>query len=153
MRQHGKKIRTTEAELTFDRLQKIFASTEGSFITQEIFISGGGISAKAVEGNEVQIRSYPNSFRGNFSTRGYEFIEGMRLLDHAPRVAVEAEELLSAPDCPELETDVILMPSQLCLQIHESIGHAVELDRILGTEITYAGGSFLTPHLRELGSF
>lgn len=153
MRQHGKKIRTTEGDLTFDRIHKIFSSTEGSFITQEITIAGGGISAKAVEGNEVQIRSYPNSFRGNFSTRGFEFIEGLRLLDHAPRVAVEAEELLSAPDCPELETDVVLMPSQLCLQIHESIGHAVELDRILGTEITYAGGSFLTPHLKELGSF
>src|SRR3954465_12811270 len=77
----------------------------------------------------------------------------MDLLRHAPRVAEEAEELLMAPDCPDMETDLILMPGQLCLQIHESIGHAIELDRILGTEITYAGGSFLTPLLDRIGSY
>lgn len=153
MRQESKKVKVTEGDLSFNKFRKIFASTEGSYITQEITVSGGGISAKAVEGDEVQIRSYPNSFRGNFATRGYEFIESMDLLKHAPRIAKEAEELLTAPDCPELETDLILMPSQLCLQIHESIGHATELDRILGTEITYAGGSFLTPLLDQLGSF
>lgn len=153
MRQESRKVKVTEGDLSFNRFRKIFASTEGSYITQEITVSGGGISAKAVEGDEVQIRSYPNSFRGNFATRGYEFIESMDLLKHAPRVAKEAEELLTAPDCPEMETDLILMPSQLCLQIHESIGHATELDRILGTEITYAGGSFLTPLLDQLGSF
>jgi TldD protein len=153
MKQESKKVKVTEADLSFHRMRKIFASTEGSYITQEIVVSGGGISAKAVEGDEVQIRSYPNSFRGNFATRGYEFIESMELLKHAPRIAREAEELLAAPNCPELETDLILMPSQLCLQIHESIGHASELDRILGTEITYAGGSFLTPLLDQLGSY
>lgn len=153
MRQNSKKVRVTESGMSFQKVRKIFASTEGTYIEQEITTTGGGISAKAVEGDEVQTRSYPNSFRGNFATRGYEFIEAMNLLDHAPRVAQEAEELLTAPDCPEMETDVILMPSQLCLQIHESVGHAVELDRILGTEITYAGGSFLTPLLDQLGKF
>jgi len=153
MRQQSKKVKITECEMTFERFRKVFVSTEGSYITQEITVSGGGISAKAVEGDEVQNRSYPNSFRGNFATRGYEFIEAMDLLKHAPRVAQEVEELLTAPDCPEMETSIILMPSQLCLQVHESVGHAVELDRILGTEITYAGGSFLTPLLDQLGSF
>jgi TldD protein len=153
MRKQSNKVKITECDLTFGRVNKFFSSTEGSFIRQEIVLSGGGISARAVEGDEVQTRSYPNSFRGNFAAKGYEFIEAMNLLQHAPRIAAEVEELLAAPDCPELETDVILMPSQLCLQIHESIGHAVELDRILGTEITYAGGSFLTPLLPEIGSF
>ncbi len=153
MRKQSSKVKITECDLTFNRLIKFFSSTEGSFIRQEIVISGGGISARAVEGEEVQTRSYPNSFRGNFAAKGYEFIEAMNLLQHAPRIASEVEELLAAPDCPEVETDVILMPSQLCLQIHESIGHAVELDRILGTEITYAGGSFLTPLLPQIGSF
>ncbi len=153
IRQHSKKVKIREGDLTFQRYRKVFVSTEGSSITQEITISGGGISAKSVEGEEVQQRSYPNSFRGNFSTRGYDFIEELDLLAHAPRIAEEADELLSAPDCPEMETSIILMPNQLCLQIHESIGHAVELDRILGTEITYAGGSFLTPVLDQLGSF
>jgi TldD protein len=153
MRSQSKKVKITECTLTFAKTRKIFISTEGSYITQDITISGGGISAKAVEGEEVQVRSYPNSFGGDSATRGYEFIEGMDLLGHAPRVASEAEELLSVPDCPEMDTAVILMPSQLCLQIHESIGHATELDRILGTEITYAGGSFLTPVLDQIGSF
>ena len=153
MRKQSSKVKITECDLTFNRLIKFFSSTEGSFIRQEIVISGGGISARAVEGEEVQTRSYPNSFRGNFAAKGYEFIEAMNLLQHAPRIASEVEELLAAPDCPAAETDVILMPSQLCLQIHESIGHAVELDRILGTEITYAGGSFLTPLLPQIGSF
>lgn len=153
MRQAGKKVKITECDLSFNRTRKYFASTEGTNILQEIVTSGGGISAKAVDGDEVQVRSYPNSFRGNSATRGYEFIEAMDLLRHAPRVAEEADELLSAPDCPDMETTVILHPSQLCLQIHESIGHAVELDRILGSEITYAGGSFLTPLLDQLGSY
>src|SRR5262245_49513575 len=153
MRQRSSKVKITECEMSFNRTVKFFSSTEGTNIRQEIIISGGGISARAVEGDEVQTRSYPNSFRGNFAAKGYEFIEAMKLLDHAPRVASEAEELLSAPDCPEEETTVILMPSQLCLQIHESIGHAVELDRILGSEITYAGGSFLTPLLPQIGNF
>lgn len=153
MQQSSRKVKVTECDLSFNRTRKYFASTEGSNIAQEILISGGGISAKAVEGDEVQVRSYPNSFRGNFTTRGYEYIEAMDLLSHAPRVAAEAEELLSAPDCPDFETTLILHPNQLCLQIHESVGHAVELDRILGTEITYAGGSFLTPLLDQIGSF
>ena len=154
MRQSSSKVKVTEGDLSFNRTQKLFVSTEGTNIFQEVITSGGGISSKAVEGEEVQVRSYPNSFRGNYATRGYEFIEAMELLKHAPRVAQEAEELLSAPNCPEMETSVILMPNQLCLQIHESVGHAIELDRILGTEITYAGGSFLTPMLdRMIGSY
>jgi TldD protein len=129
------------------RTQKTFASTEGSYIEQEIVECGAGISATAIEGGEVQVRSYPNSFRGNFATKGYEWIEHLSLRDHAERVAEEATQLLSAKPCPSKVTTLILDSSQLALQIHESIGHPIELDRILGTEASYAGTSFLKPEM------
>lgn len=77
--------------------------------------------------------------------KGYELIDELNLLAHAPRVAAEAVALHSADPCPEGTFDLILDSSQLGLQIHESIGHPIELDRVLGTEANYAGMSFLTP--------
>ncbi len=138
------KVKVSEAFMGAYKTEKIFTSTEGSFIEQEIIECGAGISATAIEGSEVQVRSYPNSFRGNFSTRGYEWIEGLKLKDHAERIAEEAAQLLSAKPCPSGTTTLILEGSQLALQVHESIGHPIELDRILGTEASYAGTSFLS---------
>ncbi|MFH1625408.1 MAG: TldD/PmbA family protein [Pseudomonadota bacterium] len=152
MEKTSKKVKFREGLLKFVKTEKVFASSEGTYITQEIIQSGGGISAKAVEGTEVQTRSYPKR-DGNFAAMGYEFIEGMDIVSHAQRVASEAVQLLKAEDCPEKETSVILYPSQLYLQIHESIGHPIEADRILGSEITYAGGSFITGILDQLGSY
>jgi TldD protein len=145
------KVKVSEAFMGAYKTGKIFASTEGSFIEQEIIECGAGISATAIEGSEVQVRSYPNSFRGNFSTRGYEWIEGLKLKDHAERIAEEAAQLLSAKPCPSGTTTLILEGSQLALQVHESIGHPIELDRILGTEASYAGTSFLS--LDKVGKF
>ncbi|NWF93298.1 MAG: TldD/PmbA family protein [Syntrophaceae bacterium] len=150
MRRH-KKVKISEAFMGSYETEKTFASTEGSFIEQEIVECGAGIAATAIEGGEVQVRSYPNSFRGNFATRGYEWIESLALLEHAERVAEEAAQLLMAKSCPSKVTTVILDSSQLALQIHESIGHPVELDRILGTEASYAGTSFVK--LEMVGSF
>ena len=141
----NRKVKISEAFLGSYQTEKTFASTEGSYIEQEIMECGVGISATAIEGGEVQVRSYPNSFRGNFATKGYEWIESLALHDHAERVAEEAEQLLSAKPCPSKVTTLILDSSQLALQIHESIGHPIELDRILGTEASYAGTSFLKP--------
>lgn len=141
----NKKVKISEAFIGSYKTEKTFASTEGSHIEQEIVESGAGISATAIEGGEVQVRSYPNSFRGNFATKGYEWIENLALPDHAERIAGEAEQLLSAKPCPSKVTTLILDSSQLALQIHESIGHPIELDRILGTEASYAGTSFLNP--------
>jgi TldD protein len=145
------KVKVSEAFVGAYKTEKTFASTEGSFIGQEIVECGAGISATAIEGSEVQVRSYPNSFRGNFSTRGYEWIEGLKIKDHAERVAEEAEQLLSAKLCPSGTTTLILEGSQLALQVHESIGHPIEMDRILGTEASYAGTSFLS--LDKVGKF
>jgi TldD protein len=145
------KVKISEAFLGAYSHEKTFASTEGSFIEQRIVECGAGISATAIEGPEVQVRSYPNSFRGNFATRGYEWIEGMKIQEHSERVAAEAAQLLSAKPCPSGVTTLILDSSQLALQVHESIGHPIELDRILGTEASYAGTSFLS--LDKVGSF
>lgn len=143
----NKKVKITESFMGCYKTEKTFASTEGSFIEQEIVESGAGISATAIEAGEVQVRSYPNSFRGNFATKGYEWIEQLSLQTHAERVAEEAVQLLSAKPCPSKVTTLILDGSQVALQIHESIGHPIELDRILGTEASYAGTSFLKPEM------
>lgn len=143
----NKRVKISEAFLGSYKTEKTFASTEGSYIEQEIIECGAGISATAIEGSEIQVRSYPNSFRGNFATRGYEWIEKLALSDRAERVAEEVSQLLSARPCPSKTTTLILDSSQLALQIHESIGHPIELDRILGTEASYAGTSFLKPEM------
>jgi len=139
------RVKKSEGSLSFYKTHKIFLSTEGSEIEQTIFESGGGITAYAIGEGDFQKRSYPSSFGGDYSTSGYEFIEEMKLLENAERVAEEANQLLVAPSSPTGIRDIVLGGSQLALQVHESCGHPVELDRVLGKEISYAGGSFLTP--------
>jgi len=139
-----KGISVVEAMMDFTREHQFFASTEGSFIEQEIYFAGTGYHVIAVGNGDMQRRSYPASFRGQYMTKGYELVEEIPLLENVERVADEAVMLLTAKRCPEMVTDLILDGSQLALQIHESIGHPSELDRVLGTEANYAGTSFLT---------
>jgi TldD protein len=145
------KVKKSEGSFIFYKTNKLFVSTEGSELEQTIFESGGGITAYAIGEGDFQKRSYPSSFGGDYATRGYEFIEEMNLLENAERIAEEANQLLLAPSAPEGITDIVLGGSQLALQVHESCGHPVELDRVLGKEISYAGGSFLT--LDKLNNF
>src|SRR5205814_9395016 len=86
--------------------------------------------------------TYPGSARGGLAAAGYEQIEGLAVLEHAERVATEAVELLSAKECPGEVTTLVLDGEQLMSQVHESIGHPLELDRVLGMEEAYAGTSF-----------
>jgi len=147
-------VKVTRAEMAFVREDKLFASTEDSLINQEIIESGCGIVALATDWQtgEVQVRSYPNSVGRHQQTRGYEFILEQNLVENAPRVAEQAVALLTADQCPSYDaTTIILDSSQLALQIHESCGHPIELDRVLGSEAAYAGTSFLTPE--KLGRF
>jgi TldD protein len=130
--------------MDWSRKEQLFASSEGAWIEQEITSCGAGYTATAVGDGDFQMRSYPNSFRGQFETRGYEMVHDWRLLENAPRVAGEAAALLRADPCPEGERDLVLDGSQVGLQIHESCGHPAELDRVLGSEANYAGLSFLT---------
>ncbi|MEW5718263.1 MAG: TldD/PmbA family protein [Chloroflexota bacterium] len=149
-----KGVKVTRAEMAFVRENKLFASTEGSLINQEIVESGCGIVAQAsdLQTREEQVRSYPNSVGRHQQTRGYEFILEQKLAENAPRVAEEAVALLTADQCPSYDAaTIILDSSQLALQIHESCGHPIELDRVLGSEAAYAGTSFLTPE--KLGRF
>ncbi len=139
-----KGVTLAETNMNFRRYEQWFYSTEGAEIHQTITTSGAGYAAHSFEGTEIQKRSYPNSFGGQYQNRGYELIEDMRLLDHATEIGEQAVALHSAEQCPEGTFDIILDSSQLALQIHESIGHPIELDRVLGMEANFAGTSFLT---------
>jgi len=138
-----KGITLAESELTFNKKFQIFASSDDSYIEQIIYQSGGFISATAVKNNITGERSYPG-MHGHYKTAGYEFIESQKLLDNAERVAEEAVALTTAKDCPDITTTVITDGSMTAIQIHETIGHPTELDRVLGTEVSLAGKSHLT---------
>ncbi|HWO72963.1 MAG TPA: TldD/PmbA family protein, partial [Dehalococcoidia bacterium] len=145
------KIVSAESNVYNQRELKTFASSEGAFIEQELVETGCGIEATATAEDEVQNRSYPNSVGRHQATEGWEFVERWDLPANAGRVAEEAAALLTAKPCPPGVTTVILDGSQVALQIHESCGHAIELDRVLGTEAAFAGTSFLTAE--KLGNF
>ncbi len=138
-------VRVAEAFYQARHEHKLFVSTDDRCLEQTVVECGGGIAARAVRDGVVQVRSYPNSFRGNIGTAGYEFFESLGLADQAARVASEAAALVRAPVCPAGQFDLVIDPSQLALQVHESIGHPIELDRVLGTEAAFAGTSFLKP--------
>ena len=142
---HNPGVTLAEASMVFTRNRQVFASSLGSMIDQTRTTSGAGFVAYSYKDGEIQKRSYPNSFGGQHQLKGYELIRELKLLRNAPRVAEEAVTLHSAQQCPEGCFDLVLDSSQLGLQIHESIGHPIELDRVLGSEANYAGMSFLTP--------
>ncbi len=144
-------VKLAEGSMNFWKQNQLFASSEGSHIEQTIVHSGAGISATSIRNGEIQVRSYPNSFRGQYLAGGYEIVERMELSQHAEEIGAEAVALHSARQCPAGVMTLILDGSQLALQIHESCGHPTELDRALGSEINFAGTSFLTPD--KLGTF
>ncbi|HEX9694540.1 MAG TPA: TldD/PmbA family protein [Actinomycetota bacterium] len=134
-----------EGGIDLYRVRTSFASSDGSAIEQTVLHSGAGLDATAISEGELQRRSYPNSFRGHIAAAGWEHIAKLGLIEEAERTATEAVELLSATDCPSEVTTLVLDSGQMELQVHESIGHAVELDRVLGMEESYAGSSFVSP--------
>jgi TldD protein len=145
------RIHQVSGEITSYRLEKVFASTEGSWIEQSSTETGCGLEVIALDGDEFQKRSYPNSAGGDFQARGWEFVESLDLGPNGRRIRDEALALLSAPKAPAGVFDLVIGSSQLSLQVHESCGHPTELDRALGWEISLAGGSFLQPEM--LGTF
>lgn len=137
-------VNLTEAEMSFRRTNKFFASSEGSIIEQEIIQSGAGISATAMKTHrEMGTRSCPNS-GGQYETKGYELIKELNFEENAKKISEEAVALLSAKECPSGITTIILDGPQVSLQIHESIGHPLELDRVFGAERNFSGTSFAT---------
>jgi TldD protein len=136
-------VRVARGTMDLLRYTQWFLSSEGSAIEQTIFHTGAGIEATAVDNGEVQVRSFPGSFRGHFTASGYESIGAMELPANAQRTAEEAVALLTAQECPATETTLVLDGHQVMLQVHESVGHPTELDRVLGMEAAFAGTSFV----------
>lgn len=146
-----RRIVSATGHLHSRRERRRLATSEGTWIDQTLVRCGGGISATANDRGDTQTRSYPAPHGGQHVTGGYEVIEAMDLAGAADRIRDEAIALCSAKPCPSGTLDLVLGSSQLAIQIHESCGHATELDRVFGTEESYAGRSFLDT--RKLGRF
>jgi len=140
-----------QATLSLRREEQWHVSSDGAQLHQVLVRSGAGIATTAAAKGEVETRSYPASFVGNYQTRGWEFVEGLDLPAHGERVRDEAIALCYADPCPGGTRTLILGGSQLMLQIHESVGHPNELDRVYGHEVDLAGKSFATTDM--LGEF
>jgi TldD protein len=139
-------INITNSFMDFTRINKIFSNSLGSFIEQTIYQSGTGINVTAMQGGHknIETRSYPQN-SGQYESKGYELIEELELQENASKIAQEVVQLLSAKECPKGTMDLVLDGSQVSLQIHESIGHPLELDRVFGSERNFSGTSFATP--------
>jgi TldD protein len=144
-------VTLAESNMHLGRYEQWFYSSEGSDIHQTRTITGAGFAAYSFQGTEIQKRSFPNSFGGQYQTKGYELIDELKLVENARRIAEQSVALHKAEQCPQGNMNLVLDSSQLGLQIHESIGHPIELDRVLGMEANFAGTSFLTlEKLRKL---
>ena len=144
-------ISRVTTHMDFDRRRKLFVSTEGARVDQELVESGAGLEIVARHGNQVQTRTFPNSHGGALAQAGYEYVKQLDLVAGAARARDEVLQLLRAEPPKAGETTIVLDPTQVVMQLHESCGHPAELDRALGQELSYAGGSFLTPE--KLGRF
>jgi predicted Zn-dependent protease len=134
-----------DASLTRRDVDTLLLTNGGGRVEQQFRFVYPALRATANEGSNTQTRTFgARSFCGQ---GGVELLGKYGFGDAAPRVAEQAVELLTAPNCPNGPMDVLLAPDQMILQIHESIGHPLEMDRILGDERNYAGTSFVTPDM------
>ena len=136
-------VKKANGWMTIRRAERLFLSTEGHDLTSDVVTTGCGYGATAVGGGDARSRRYEPPAR----TRGFENIDPADLLENVDRVAEQAVQHLKAPECPAGQFDLVLDPLNLALTIHESVGHATELDRALGYEESMAGRSFATPDL------
>ncbi len=141
----GDAIVDWSASVSFTDEDVVFATSGGDVIRQRRGLVVPHLSASASDGSETQTRTLARG--GLMRQGGWDALDDVGFWDAPARIADEALELLAAPDCPTGEMDLLLMPDQMYIQIHESIGHPLELDRILGDERNYAGTSFVTPDM------
>ncbi len=134
------------ASLWSTRARSTLATADGAVVEQEHELLSPDASVVASAGGEVQRRSWGGG-RGASQQGGLEILDSLDFGAVVDRIPVEALQLLCAPDCPSGRMSLLLAPSQMMLQIHESIGHPLELDRILGDERNYAGTSFVTAEM------
>ncbi len=139
-RMKEKDIVMRRGSMSFSTVEKYFASSKGSRIFQKLTYSGASIIVAAKGPTGIQRRSVQQ-----YMSTGYELVDHLGLLDQAPGLTKDALELVSAKKCQEGKSDIILSGDQVALQVHESAGHPIELDRALGYEANFAGRSFLTP--------
>jgi TldD protein len=143
-------VKIVEASARAMREERAFRSSDGADLLQEFVGAGAGLDAYAQADGRVQVRSYPSAHGGSSAQAGWEYVESLGLEHEAARVAEQAAALLRADPCPAATTAVVIDAEQMELQVHESVGHPTELDRVYGTEAAYAGTSFLKAD--DLGS-
>ncbi len=133
----------------FYRQYKVYANTEGTFVDTLVYDTMPSMSVIAVNSKGMQTRTWP----GHMSTQrgGFEVVRNAKLEENVERIVKEVIDLLDAPTIEEEKADLIIGGGHLALQLHESVGHATEADRILGMEISYAGKTFIKPAM--LGNF
>ena len=138
---NDERLASWDVSLGLNHVEQIYLNSAGAQLRQAQRFVYPGISVTAYDGNDSQTRSLG---RENFGQQGgADVISRCGLIGAAPKVADQALQLLLAPNTPQGKRDLLLMPDQMILQIHESIGHPLELDRILGDERNYAGTSFV----------
>ncbi|MEO0458325.1 MAG: TldD/PmbA family protein [Cyanobacteria bacterium P01_A01_bin.114] len=138
------KIVQTNANASTRTVDTWLVSTSGTRIHQQFSFLMTHFGATAQDGPVVQTRNH-NGPGAHCYQGGWEQLNEDALWAAVDQVGAQAVELLTADECPEMTTTLVLAPDQMMLQIHESIGHPLELDRILGDERNYAGGSFVKP--------
>jgi predicted Zn-dependent protease len=122
--------------------ERVYVTSNGGELRQRFQYTVPKMRVAANQGRDTQVRSLEHAQQG-----GFEQYQRGGFVGAGARLADDALKLLAAPNCPAGKMDVLLMPDQMMLQIHESIGHPLELDRILGDERNYAGTSFVTPDM------
>jgi TldD protein len=146
----GGNINSRSVFAEFEKVDKYFASSDGADISQLLIRSGAGMSLGVMKSHRERYeRSYPSS-SGQYECKGYELLTELKMKDAVPRLVEEVSMMSSAEPCPEKTTTLLLSGDQVSLQIHESIGHALELDRVFGAERNFSGVSFATTD--KLGS-
>lgn len=123
---------------------QLYLTADGTDVMQRLRYVVPNLAVTANAGANTQTRSLGGQYNGYCRQGGLEVLQQAGFHGAGRRIAQDAIELLGAPDCPDGRMDLLLMPSQMMLQIHESIGHPIELDRILGDERNFAGTSFVT---------
>jgi predicted Zn-dependent protease len=135
------------ASLATSHIDQLLIASNGTVIEQSWDFVVPSIRVTAHKNGVTQTRTSAGQYNGFCQQGGLEVLDRARFIDDGERVARQAIELTTAAQCPDASMDVILMPDQMMLQIHESIGHPLELDRILGDERNFAGTSFVSPDM------
>lgn len=145
----GDKIVFSYATCRMYRQYKIYANSEGTMADTLVYDTLPMMEVYASDGKQIMNRNYP----GHMAARrgGFEVVRNNNFHENIDVIIKEAQELLKAPTITEERADLIIGNGHLALQIHESVGHAIEADRIMGMEISYAGKTFIKPSM--LGNY